>query len=613
MTLVGWLVAAGALVVGFALAAWLRRRALVLAVLEARQAADAELSSLRDLLRAREERLAELTRASGHLEGQLETAQERLVSLMGEVGSLRATAERVGELKAALGRKEEEADGLQQALAVEQAERARTSSRAEALERERDAHEAEAAALAVDLENARGDKARLAEDNARLAAQLAAATTRAAEQSHELDAAKARVQRLEDEARRLVANATRLASELDAQQALARERAAEEEKSRALLRAEVENTTTRLLEEKGAAMLHLSQQQLAGLIDPLKQKLAVFEEKVEKTYDQDNRDRASLLEHLRALQEAQGRLTEEARSLSRALSGDAKAQGDWGELTLARVLEMAGLTEGVDYEAQVTAHDDDGARKRPDVVLRLPQNRAVIVDSKCSLTAFVESTVAHAPEARAAALKAHASSVRQHVRELAEKEYQALLKQRTLDNVLLFIPSEPAFHAAIAEDASLYDYALARRIVIVSPTTLLPALQLIAQMWRTEKQAANAQRIARDAGRLIDKLAAFLKDVDGIGKALSDAQGRYDEARKKLATGKGNLLRKAKDLARLGAAAKPESVAVLEDGLDAGEGASEAPSEDEQVGEAGAQGLLFLDAGDEPDDEAGEAPRARPA
>lgn len=566
MSLVGWLIAAVSFAVGFVLAAWLRRRASVIAVLEARQAADAELSSLREALRAREERVSELSRGASHAEGLLEAAQERLVCLTEEVGRLRAHSARAEELKVTLARREEELDGFQQQLAMEQSAHARAQSRLEALEREGAAHDADAAATAAELDAQRQESGRLTRDNARLLAQLDASHGRVGEQAAELQSARARVQALEEEARALVADATRLSSELQAQQALARARAEEEEQARALMHAQVTAATARLVEEKGGQMLHLSQQQLEALLSPLKEKIAAFEQKVEKTYDQDNRDRASLLEHLKGLQEAQVRLHEDAQGLTRALTGDAKAQGDWGELTLQRVLDMAHLTEGLDYEVQLSSRDEEGAHRRPDVVLRLPQDRAVIVDSKVSLSAYVEFATATSQEVRTAAMAAHLASVKKHVRELSGKAYQALLKQRTLDSVLLFVPSEPAFHAAIAEDPTLYDFALSQRIFIVSPTTLLPALQLIAQMWKNERQALHAIRIAQDAGRLLDKLGGFVKDLDGVGKALSDAQTKFDEAKKKLASGKGNLLKKARDLARLGAQAKPETVVALHAG-----------------------------------------------
>jgi DNA recombination protein RmuC len=583
MTVAGWVVGAIAFAVGFTFAAWLRRRAAVHAALEARKAADTELSTLREQLRAREEKVGELSREAARASAQLEAAQERLITLSGEVGSLRSVAERVDELEMALERRGAEADALRKALADAQAELARAQSRLEAQGHELDALRSAAAADRAELERQRAVERQLSEENARLAAQVSAAATRAGEQARELDAARARVHALEDEARRLVEQATRLHSELEAERALARERAEEEEKSRALLRAELEKTTERLLEEKGGLLLSQSQAQLAGLIEPLKERIAAFEQKVEKTYDQDNRDRASLLQHLKGLQEAQARLHEDAQGLARALTGDSKVQGDWGELTLKRVLDMAHLTEGLDYEFQHSECDEEGTQKRPDVVLRLPGDRAVIVDAKVSLSAYVAFTRAESPKARNQAMAAHIASIRKHVRELAGKAYQELLKQKTLDSVLLFIPSEPAFHAAIAEDPSLYDSALSQRIFIVSPTTLLPALQLIAQMWRNERQTQHALRIAKDAGRMLDKLAGFLKDLDGVGKALLEAQHSYEEARKKLATGRGNVLKRAKDLARLGAQARPETVAQLEAG---------APDDDDDAQETFAPGRL---------------------
>ncbi len=559
MNVTALLVGFVAFLVGGLLAAWARRRAAVIAVLEARQAAEAELSGLREQLRAREERLAAVADEAARASRQLEASQERLVTLTGEVGALGARAARVDELQASLARRDAEGDGLQQALAAVKADLARAQARLEAVDHE-------AAGARAELEQLRPAQQQLTEENARLSAQAAAAAARAAEQARDLDAARARVHALEAEARTLVERATRLASELEAQQRLATERASDEERSRALLRAEVEKTTAQLLEEKGGVMLSQSQAQLSGLLEPLKERLAAFEQKVEKTYDQDNRDRASLLQHLEGLQAAQARLHEDAQGLTRALTGESKAQGDWGELTLQRVLDMAHLTENVDYELQRSERDDDGQHKRPDVVLHLPGGRAVIVDAKVSLTAFVEFTQATSSEARGAAMAAHVASIKRHVRELSGKGYQALLKERTLDSVLLFIPSEPAFHAAIGADPALYDFALSQRIFIVSPTTLLPALQLIAQMWRSERQTNHAMRIAQDAGRMLDKLAAFLKDLDSVGKALGDAQSRYDEAKKKLSSGKGNVLKRARDLAQLGAQAKPETVSQLQAG-----------------------------------------------
>jgi DNA recombination protein RmuC len=302
-------------------------------------------------------------------------------------------------------------------------------------------------------------------------------------------------------------------------------------------------------------------------------KLKDFESKVEKTYDQENRDRARLLESLRILQDTQAKLHQDAEALTRALTGDSKTQGDWGELVLERVLETAGLTEGREYDLQLSHTDDEGGRKRPDALVYLPGNRVVVVDAKCSLTAFVEASRAVTEEAREAALVAHVASIRAHVKGLAAKSYQDVVQERTLDIVLLFVPNEAAFHAAISRAAGLYEEAFRQRIVICSPTTLLAALQLISHVWRSEKQNANAQDIAEEAGKMLEKLGAFVEDLEGVGKRLDQAKESYDAARSKLESGRGNLIGKAKAIARLGAPVKSERVQtlLLEGGVEEGQ------------------------------------------
>jgi DNA recombination protein RmuC len=339
--------------------------------------------------------------------------------------------------------------------------------------------------------------------------------------------------------------------------ALRRRDAGGVEREQQRLRAEVELLAGRLLDEKGGAMLDRSQERLRFLLDPVAERLRAFEAKVEKVYGDDRTDRAALREQLRILQLTQARLHEDAESLARALTGDSKAQGDWGELILERVLETAGLTEGREYDLQLSRTDDEGGRKRPDAVVYLPEDRAVIVDAKCSLTAFVEAMREPEGEEREAALDRHLGSVRKHVKELAAKDYQDLLQQRTLDIVLLFVPNEGAFHAAIAREPGLYEEAFRQGVVLCSPTTLLAALRLIAHVWRSEKQNVNAQRIAEEAGKLLEKLSAFVEDLDAVGQRLDQAKDAFQAARGKLATGRGNVLKKAADLQRLGARVKP--------------------------------------------------------
>lgn len=369
--------------------------------------------------------------------------------------------------------------------------------------------------------------------------------------------------RVGQELRMVGEDRARLSAELDAERRFARERLEETARNREQVRAEVEKLAGRLLDEKGKALLDRNQTSLRALLEPLGEKLRTFESKVERTYDLENRDRARLLESLRTLQDTQAKLHHDAEALTRALTGDSKTQGDWGELVLARVLETAGLTEGREYDLQLSHTDDDGGRKRPDALVYLPGNRVVVVDAKCSLTAFVEASRAVSPEAREAALDAHVASIRSHVKGLAGKNYQDVVKERTIDIVLLFVPNEAAFHAAISRAAGLYEEAFRQRIVLCSPTTLLAALQLIGHVWRSEKQNTNALEIAEEAGRMLEKLAAFVEDLEGVGRRIEQARESYDAARSKLDTGRGNLIGKARAVARLGARVKSERVQGL--------------------------------------------------
>jgi DNA recombination protein RmuC len=387
----------------------------------------------------------------------------------------------------------------------------------------------------------------------------------------------------DEERSRAAALAERLAraeAELEAERSGAAERAAEAERSTERIRAEIEVLAGRLLEEKGEAMLYRSREGLEALLRPVAAKLREFEAKVEKTYDQENRDRASLLSSLQRLQDAQARLHQDAESLARALTGESKAQGDWGELVLERVLETAGLAEGREYELQVNHVDEDGGRKRPDALVYLPGRRVVVVDAKCSLTAFVEAMRAGTAERRDAGLRAHVASVRAHVRGLAAKSYQDVVKGRTVDIVLLFVPNEAAFQAALSQEAGLYEEAFRQRVVLCSPTTLLAALHLVCHVWRSERQNANAHRIADEAGKLLEKLAAFVEDLDLVGSRLDQARASFDAARNKLVAGKGNVIKRAADLVKLGARVRPDRIDAL--ALDDGRGddAADAPAMD---------------------------------
>ncbi len=357
----------------------------------------------------------------------------------------------------------------------------------------------------------------------------------------------------------LSASMARTVAELDAERRAAVERIAAAEKAREQVRAELEKLANRILDEKGKAMLDRSREGLEALLKPVSEKLREFEAKVEKTYDQENRDRVSLLESLKKMQETQARLHQDAEALSKALTRDSKQQGDWGELVLERLLEAAGLTAGRDYQLQVNHVDEEGGRKRPDCLVYLPGNRAIVVDAKCSLTAFVAVTRATEQEARETALDEHVESVRRHFKELKGKNYASVLEQRTLDIVFMFIPNDGAFQAALIREPGLYEEAFRLGVAICSPTTLLAALQLVAHVWRSEAQNANAQEIAEEAGGLLDKLAAFVEVLDDVGSRLDQAKASFTDARAKLATGRGNVLKRAGDMVKLGARVKPET------------------------------------------------------
>jgi DNA recombination protein RmuC len=395
------------------------------------------------------------------------------------------------------------------------------------------------------------------------AADLAAEARRSADLAGEVEVLRDRLEAAQAEARRLGEERTRLAAALEAERRAGADRAAEAERTKEAVRAEVEKLAGRVLDAKGDALLERTQERLVAVLGPVGEKLREFELRIERTYGEESRDRASLLRELRLLQDAQQTLSRQADGLSRALTGDSKVQGDWGELILARVLETAGLTEGQEYDLQVSQVDEEGGRKRPDALVYLPANRAIVVDAKCSLTAFAEAMRADEPAAREEALDRHLASLRAHVRGLAGKGYAQLLGERTLDLVLLFVPNEAAFHAALARAPALYEEAFRQGVVVTSPTTLLAALRLVAHVWRSERQNANAQRIAEEAGRLLDKLSDFVGDLDQLGARLDQAQESLSAARGKLQTGRGNALRKAAEIARLGARVKEGKLAPL--------------------------------------------------
>jgi DNA recombination protein RmuC len=323
-----------------------------------------------------------------------------------------------------------------------------------------------------------------------------------------------------------------------------------------------------ILDEKSVKLAETNQLGLGSILQPLQEKIASFEKKVEETYSREARERFSLEKELRNLQTLNSRLSEDALNLTRALKGDNKAQGNWGEFILSSILDASGLTEGREYETQRTLMasqphaTDDGRmiRSQPDVLIYLPDNRQVIVDSKVSLTAYERYCSAETEEERQLSLQQHVLSLKSHIKQLSEKRYQNLPQLNSLDFVLLFVPIEPAFSLALQKEPGLFNSAFEHQIVLVGPTTLLATLRTIQNIWRYENQSRNAQDIANKAGAMYDKFVNFAEDMDELGKKIDTTRRSYDAAMNKLQLGRGNLISRAETLRELGARASKQQM-----------------------------------------------------
>jgi DNA recombination protein RmuC len=316
---------------------------------------------------------------------------------------------------------------------------------------------------------------------------------------------------------------------------------------------EFENIAARILRQNATEFRENNLKTLGDILTPFKERIQSFEKQVQETYNLELRDKASLQQEVKGLFELSKKLSEEANNLTKALKGDVKKQGNWGEVILERVLESSGLTKGVEYEVQYSVRSNEGDVLRPDVVIRLPENKHIIVDSKVSLVAYEQFASSEFPEEKDRFLKLHVDSIRSHIKGLAEKSYQNADGLDSPDFVLLFMPIEPAFSAAVQFDMELFNFAWERKIVIVSPSTLLATLRTVSSVWKHEKQTQNALEIARQGGEMFDKFTAFLKDIEAIGEQIDKLEKVYGEAKKKLSDGKGNLINRARKLEQLGA------------------------------------------------------------
>ena len=360
----------------------------------------------------------------------------------------------------------------------------------------------------------------------------------------------------------LNAELTRRNTEYDNLQQLNLKRDEELAQQQEQLRKDFELLANKILEEKSNKFTEQNKENIKNILNPLQEKIQTFEKKVEDTQKESISMHSALKEQLLGLKDLNQQMTKEATNLTRALKGDSKMQGNWGELVLERVLEKSGLEKDREYFVQQSFARPDGTRVLPDVVLHLPDNKKMIIDSKVSLTDYERYVNAEEDE-RAVYLKAHLNSIKKHIEQLSEKNYQDLYDIESPDFVLLFIPIEPAFAIALNEDNTLYNKAFEKNIVIVTPSTLLATLRTVDSMWNNEKQQQNAIEIARQAGALYDKFEGLVKDLTGVGKKLDDAKKDYSSAMNKLVEGRGNLITSVEKIKKLGAKAKkslPENI-----------------------------------------------------
>ncbi|WED26775.1 DNA recombination protein RmuC [Vibrio sp. DW001] len=339
------------------------------------------------------------------------------------------------------------------------------------------------------------------------------------------------------------------------------------EKAELRLKQEFEQLANNLFDAKTAKVDQQNKQSLEGLLTPLKEQLEGFKKQVTDSYGMEAKERHTLVHEIKSLQKLNEQMTKEAVNLTQALKGDNKQQGNWGEVVLARVLAESGLREGHEYQTQVSLQDDAGKRYQPDVIVYLPHEKQVIVDSKMALVAYERYFNAESDADKQQAISDHLSALRGHIKGLSLKDYQHLKGIQSLDYVLMFIPVEPAFQVAIEADPSLVKDAMENNIILVSPTTLLVALRTIDNLWRNERQNQNAKVIADRASKLYDKLRLFVTDMESVGQSLDKANQNYQGAMSKLATGRGNVIRQAESFKELGVEVKrsiPTSIIELE-------------------------------------------------
>lgn len=363
---------------------------------------------------------------------------------------------------------------------------------------------------------------------------------------------KSELNRLQGEVNRLGNEAARLGAELEAEKRLSTEKLQTLNDSKQALTEQFKNLANDILEEKSQRFASQNQQNLDILLRPLQEKIGEFKKRVDDVYEGEARERFALKEEILRLANLNTQMSNDTQALTKALRGESKTQGDWGEMVLETILEHSGLRKGHEYDVQDSHTDSDGSRLQPDVVIHLPENRNLVVDSKVSITAYTRYVQADDEATKEKELALHVQSLRQHIAGLSAKNYQQLYGLGSIDFVLMFVPLEPAFLAAMSHNSNLFQEALHKNIVLVCPSTLLATVRTVAHLWRQEQQNRNALEIAKQCGLLYDKFVGFVDDLDKVGQRLEQAQSSYSDAYGKLKTGRGNLIRSAEKVKELG-------------------------------------------------------------
>lgn len=402
--------------------------------------------------------------------------------------------------------------------------------------------------------------------NGVLDAQVKSCTARLAEVQAQLDFSNREREKLNREKGDLQARNQMLSENMEVQKQ-------EVQRVRQEMNNEFKVLANEILQEKSKSFSEMNHERLAEILNPLKERLEGFKKTVEETYNNEARERFSLKEQIKELVERSESIGAEAKQLTHALRGDSKIQGDWGEMILESILEKSGLEKDREYFVQETLRDEeghtiqgsDGRKMRPDVIIRYPggENHQMVIDSKVSLTAYVNYVNAEDADEARLALKQHLVSVRKHIDELAGKSYQDYVGKG--DHVMMFIPNEAAYLAAMQADHALWQYAYEKKVLLLSPTNLIAALKLVADLWQRDKQTRNAIDIAEEGGKLYDKFAGFVDDMEKIGKSLNTTALAYTDAMKKLKTGNGNLIGRVEKLKVMGVKAKKNLPAVNEE------------------------------------------------